>query len=516
LPESSVLIADLLQDLSAIQQYLDLNAIQKTIMDLIQPSTTRRERVPEREEDLLIKDEFGLKKVIIAITQYSSIYAIHSSGGRVLWRQYVPDVELKQVYVIKKAIHYPPEIVIVGTNTKTARGFLRHLNPHTGQIIRDTQLTYDLDQVVQLPFHDNEYRSVLLLVDNKKNVNIYPDNEETRSLVHKNREHIFFYQVDEKAGSVTGYTVPSTQGETAAVPVWQKLFGAHRHVAVAHNQVNIYQSARPGSVLTQKYFYLNPNLLALAVVDTEESEGEEELDLLLIDTVTGQLLHQVHHSSAQGPVNIVAKDNWVAYQYWNSKTQQHEISVIEMYYNEDRAQHTFSSYDNEDVHPDTFESQSYINPRGVRVMQPTATHYGITNTHVLLGLENGQIYSLDKRFLDSRRVPPNEMKQEDKDRGILPYMPILPYNPRQYVSYSRTVQNLSGIVTYPTLLESTSVMLAYGTDLFFVPVAPSRTYDRLSPDFSYGVLIGVVAIIVVLTFFVKRVAKKRELNKKWQ
>lgn len=87
-------------------------------MDLIQPSTTRRERVPEREEDLLIKDEFGLKKVIIAITQYSSIYAIHSSGGRVLWRQYVPDVELKQVYVIKKAIHYPPEVVIVGTNTK--------------------------------------------------------------------------------------------------------------------------------------------------------------------------------------------------------------------------------------------------------------------------------------------------------------------------------------------------------------------------------------------------------------
>lgn len=31
------------------------------------------------------------------------------------------------------------------------------------------------------------------------------------------------------------------------------------------------------------------------------------------------------------------------------------------------------------------------------------------------------------------------MKQEDKDRGILPYMPILQYNPRQYVSYSRTV-----------------------------------------------------------------------------
>lgn len=51
--------------------------------------------------------------------------------------------------------------------------------------------------------------------------------------------------------------------------------------------------------------------------------------------------------------------------------------------------------------------------------------------------------------------------------------------------------------------------------MFFVPVAPSRTYDRLSPDFSYGVLIGVVTIIVVLTVFVKRVAKRRELNKKW-
>ena len=356
-------------------------------MDLLQPSA-RRERVQEREEDLLLKDEFGFKKVIIAITNYSTIYSIHSSGGRVLWRQYLQDVDLKQVYVIKKAIHYPPEVVIIGVNTKvlksnvnaelwltccaqTSRSFLRHMNPHTGQVIRDVQLTYDLDQVVQLPFHDKEYRSGLLLIDDKKKVrsivfkwlrssltcprtqvHVYPDTEETRSVVHEHREHIFFYQIDEQAGAVTGYTV-SSQGDSA-VPVWQKLFGAHRHVVSAQNQVNIYQSARPGSVLTQKYFYLNPNLLALAVVDTEESESEE-LDLLLIDTVTGQLLHQVHHNSAQGPVNVVAKDYWLAYQYWNSKTQQHEVSVIEMYYSDDRAQHSLSSYDHDDVYPDTFD-----------------------------------------------------------------------------------------------------------------------------------------------------------------
>lgn len=91
-------------------------------MDLVQPQATRRERVQEREEDLLIKDEFGFKKVIIAITKYSSIYAIHSNGGRVLWRQYIPDLDLQQVYVIKKAIHYPPEVVIVGTNAKVCNG----------------------------------------------------------------------------------------------------------------------------------------------------------------------------------------------------------------------------------------------------------------------------------------------------------------------------------------------------------------------------------------------------------
>ena len=44
------------------------------------------------------------------------------------------------------------------------------MNPHTGQVIRDVQLTYDLDQVVQLPFHDKEYRSGLLLIDDKKKV----------------------------------------------------------------------------------------------------------------------------------------------------------------------------------------------------------------------------------------------------------------------------------------------------------------------------------------------------------
>ena len=42
------------------------------------------------------------------------------------------------------------------------------------------------------------------------------------------------------------------------------------------------------------------------------------------------------------------------------------------------------------------------------------------------------------------------------------------------------VANLRGIVTAPTLLESTSLVFAYGVDLFFSRVTPSKDFDLLS------------------------------------
>ena len=49
------------------------------------------------------------------------------------------------------------------------------------------------------------------------------------------------------------------------------------------------------------------------------------------------------------------------------------------------------------------------------------------------------------------------------------------------------------IMTSPALLESTSLVFAYGLDLFFTRVAPSNTFDVLSESFNKAQLVVTVA-----------------------
>jgi len=45
--------------------------------------------------------------------------------------------------------------------------------------------------------------------------------------------------------------------------------------------------------------------------------------------------------------------------------------------------------------------------------------------------------------------------------------------------------NVRGIQTAPTFVESTSMVLVYGLDLFFTRVTPSQTFDLLNDEFQY-------------------------------
>ena len=46
------------------------------------------------------------------------------------------------------------------------------------------------------------------------------------------------------------------------------------------------------------------------------------------------------------------------------------------------------------------------------------------------------------------------------------------------------VAKIRKVMTSPALLESTSLVFAYGLDLFFTRVAPSNTFDVLSESFN--------------------------------
>jgi len=57
--------------------------------------------------------------------------------------------------------------------------------------------------------------------------------------------------------------------------------------------------------------YLNPNLLAVVTESTDPHPERSFVGILLIDGVTGRIIHDAVQRKARGPVHLVHSENWV-------------------------------------------------------------------------------------------------------------------------------------------------------------------------------------------------------------
>ena len=63
------------------------------------------------------------------------------------------------------------------------------------------------------------------------------------------------------------------------------------------------------------------------------------------------------------------------------------------------------------------------------------------------------------------------------------------------LSYWRNLVDPHTILTFPTRLESTTLILTLGKDLYLSRLAPENGFDLLQEDFSYGLLfVGILAL----------------------
>ena len=58
-------------------------------------------------------------------------------------------------------------------------------------------------------------------------------------------------------------------------------------------------------------------------------------------------------------------------------------------------------------------------------------------------------------------------------------------------------------------------MLAYGMDLFYTRVTPSGTFDILKDDFDYVLISGVMILLIVSSFVVKRFYRITSIRQAW-
>jgi hypothetical protein len=75
---------------------------------------------------------------------------------------------------------------------------------------------------------------------------------------------------------------------------------------------------------------------------------------------------------------------------------------------------------------------------------------------------------------------------------------------------------LRGFALAPARIESTSLMLAFGVDLFFTRVSPAKAFDCLGEDFNYVSLTLAVLGLASLSWIANWYANKSDLEKAWK
>ena len=489
-------------------------------------------------------DEFGLRKLVIASTAVGRLIAFESEAGTIVWSEWVTD-NAEGRERIWRVVAVGPSLVLVITAGPTGYTVL-DVDALTGAVRGKREVTAQLDTVVMTPYKVGSGQRIVLLTRGGE-VWVHPHTAEALALLHPHLHTLFYHFIDLHSNLVTGYalspypTLPTSLASLRATQLWQLSFPHLERIAAlapSHPFHTVQSSVRlvgggEGGLL---YKYLNPNLLVLAtergaspgqpLVPSVKKSTDPSISLYLIDTVTGALYDKLVHRGCAGPVQVVQSENVVVYHYANLLTQQHELSVVELYEPRDAETLTLlsavqavgsttpplSSF----TEPAPLAiQQSYIVRTSFKALAITHTLRGITGKEVLTLLPTDQLLAIPKALLDPRR-PVGEPTHGDKMDGLIPYSGELMWGGTQVVTANRTVTHARGIGVTGVLLESTSVVCVWGVDVWCGRLTPSATFDLLNEDFNYPFLLLTVTAVIVAILVTRHYARKKELMSAWK
>ncbi|XP_039051239.1 ER membrane protein complex subunit 1-like [Hibiscus syriacus] len=512
-------------------------------------------RIKSSEKSKMTRDHNGFRKLLIVLTRAGKLFALHTGDGRVVWSHLLHKSEACQspiglnLYQWQVPHHHAldenPSVLVISRcgPSSDAPGVLSFVDTYTGKELNSLSLIHAVVQVIPLPYTDSTEQRLHLLVDSDKHAHLYPKTSEALSIFKHEFSNIYWYSVEDHNGIIKGHALKCMCiGEVVdefcfdTRDLWSVVFPSESEkiIATVPRKLNevVHTQAKVIADQDVMYKYISRNILFVATVAPKCSGGigsvtpeESWLVAYLIDTVTGRILHRVTHHGARGPVHAVFSENWVVYHYFNLRAHRYEMSVIEIY-DQSRAdnkdvwklvfgKHNLTSPISLFSRPEVItKSQSYFFTHSVKAIAVTSTAKGITSEQLLIGTIGDQVLALDKRFLDPRRsVNPT---QAEKEEGIIPLTDSLPIIPQSYITHALRVEGLRGIITVPAKLESTTLVFAHGVDLFFTQLAPSRTYDSLTEDFSYALLLITIVALVAAIIVTWRLSERKELQDKWR
>lgn len=468
----------------------------------------------------LVRDEFGLHKLIVVATSVGKLFGIDTFTGSIVWSYRLPHVvpfslmnEEGMLLLVQRTARYSPllaQCILLAKDDYTGNGILFRFDPISGQSETGIErLNYKIKQAMLLPYEDQDHTKAVAVLSEDGHVYIYP--QSSASIVHEHAKTTYLFSVD--AGKLLGYSFAGSSPQEPKLNLnWKLELGSSKLVALSvrppHERVH-----SQGRVLPDRsvyYKYINPNIIALATM-TDDPVHKNVLSVHLVDGITGLILYSANHKRVKPPIHLLHSENWVVYSYFSERFRRTELATVELYEGRIQSNSTvFSSYAVSQL-PHA-ETQAYILPAVPLTMTTTLTERGITSKFILVALSSGIVSEIPWAFVQPR-LPDVACGPEE---SCIPYMPEIPLPPEASINYNQTLHRVRGIQVAPARLESTSHVLVHGLDLFYTRVAPSKTFDVLKEDFDHRLIMLVLGGLILVSYVTKKLASRKALRLAWK
>ena len=444
---------------------------------------------PQLELDLLEKDAFAFKKLILVSSESGYLMALQSITSQIVWR-------LKTGSILSLVQINPEELLVVSEDCEK-KSILLYVDTTKGRIISSKVLDYQVANVITMGIEEEDIS--VYLVDNK--LTVHPIIQHTHS-------DLYYYLLNYKENTIEGYR--SSNGTTTKI--WGMQISKSETITAYNSNKSgkIHQPAIATGTSRLIYKYADENLFAIST-----SRGQD-LQIYVINSISGHIIYKIHQDGVLGAVHMVLHEHKLFTHYWNSRFERFEILSIELFKSnvDDSAKDVLSKYYSGKFSTEysslftpevTVFTQTYVVPSGVRDMKLTTTLQGITKPALVMILNSNQVYLLDTQLLSPRRRLEDTVEEGIFDDPSLPvYKPSLPWAETNVASYFLQLEGIDRLEIADTWLESTSVVVAFGLDMFVARIMPEKSFDVLGEDFNKGAILLTIVGLVVLNVIVQR------------
>lgn len=271
------------------------------------------------------------------------------------------------------------------------------------------------------------------------------------------------------------------------------------------------------------YKYFTPNLALVT------SMSADVVTFDLIDAVTGSILYSSAYAGVlpSYPISSIISENWLAYTFTSADPETKAVTtrliISELYESDvpnDRgalsSKTNYTSFGADAITRPHVLSAAFSLTEPITNLTVTQTTQGITTRNLLAYLPGSQaIVSIPRYILDARRPKDRDANAAEQEEGLFRYQPNLDLDPKSFLSHSREVFGIQQIMTTPTLLESTSMVFAFGHDIFGTQAAPSQTFDILGKSFKRGQLLATVVALYFGVLAVRPLVRRKVVERGW-